>query len=34
MASVQVVQSQGDPVDMSLDAQLKEQDELKLCICI
>ena len=29
MASVQVVQSQGDPVDMNLDTQLKEQDEIK-----
>ena len=29
MASVQVVQSQGDPVDTSLDTQPKEQDEIK-----
>ena len=29
MASVQVVQNQGDPTDTSLDKQLKEQDEIK-----
>ena len=29
MASVQVVQNQDDPVDTSLDTQLKEQDEIK-----
>ena len=29
MASVQVVQKQGDPADTSLDTQLKEQDEIK-----
>ena len=29
MASVQVVQNQGDPADTSLDTQLKEQDEIK-----
>ena len=34
MASVQVVQNQGDPADTSLDTQLKEQDEIKnLLIC-
>ena len=29
MASVQVVQNQGDPADTSLDTQPKEQDEIK-----
>ena len=29
MASVQVVQNQGDPADISLDTQLKKQDEIK-----
>ena len=29
MASIQVVQSQGDPVDLSLDTQQQEQDEIK-----
>ena len=29
MASVQVVQKQGDPADTSLDSQLKEEDEIK-----
>ena len=29
MASVQVVSSQGDPLDNSTDTQPKEQDEIK-----
>ena len=32
MASVQVVQNQGDPADTHLDTQLKEQDEIKIFV--